>query len=208
MKRIFMMAALLALLVPAVLPTKSEAAVSVGVSFHVGDPYGGLSLHFSSAPRLALIPASQVYYVPNYDRDLYRYGNTWYTTQDDCWYQSSSYNGPFVQIAVSSVPRPIWNIPNRYRRGWGGSQAAYRGYQGRGYDQGWNQGSTSDWNGYQGRNGYQDRNGYQGQNEWQRNDRNDDQRNDRWTDNGQRDRRGGRQRHDRRNVQDGRYGSR
>lgn len=198
MKRIFMMAALLALLVPALLPAKSEAAVSVGVSFHVGDPYRGLSLHFSSAPRLALIPASQVYYVPNYDRDLYRYGNTWYTKQDDCWYQSSSYNGPFVQIAVSSVPRPIWNIPNRYRRGWDGSQAhAYSAprYQApTSYGRGWNRG------------GNQGRNGNQGQNGWQRNDRNDDRQNDRWTNSDPRGRE--RQRRDRDQVQDGRYGSR
>ncbi|HTK69640.1 MAG TPA: hypothetical protein VL857_07520 [Candidatus Eisenbacteria bacterium] len=198
MKRILMMAALLALLIPAVLPAQSEAAVSVGVSLHVGDPYRGLSLHFSSAPRLALIPASQVYYVPSYDRDLYRYGNAWYTTQDDCWYQSSSYNGPFVQIDVSSVPRPIWNIPNRYRRSWGGSQA--QAYSDPGsqaptsHDRGWNRGGHQGWNGNRGQNG------------WQQNDRNDDRRNDRWTNDDPRGRE--RQGHDRNHVQDGRYGSR
>src|SRR5262245_51264165 len=148
MKRILLMAGLLALLIPAMLPAKSEAAVSVGVSLHVGDPYRGLSLHFSSAPRVALIPASSVYYVPNYDRDLYRYGNRWYYTQDDCWYQSSSYNGPFVQIAVSSVPRPIWNVPSRYRRAWGGPPShapayGYRRNQGQ-YGNGWNRGGNYD----------------------------------------------------------------
>lgn len=195
MKRILLMAALLALLIPAALPAKSEAAVSVGVSLHVGDPYRGLSLHFSSAPRVALIPASQVYYVPNYDRDLYRYGGSWYYTQDDCWYRSSSYNGPFVQIAVSSVPRAIYNVPATYRRHWGGPPSHAPAY---GYRR--NQGQSSGWS----RGGY-DRGTYQGQGGWQRNDRNDDQRNDRWTGNGGRN---DQQRRDRRNVQDGRYGSR
>lgn len=198
MKRILLMIALAALLVPAMLPARSEAAVSVGVSLHVGDPYRGLSLHFRSAPDLALIPASQVYYVRNYDHDLYRYGGSWYYTQDDCWYQSSSYNGPFVQIAVSSVPRQIWNVPPRYRRAWGGppSHAPAYGYrrnhgQDR-YDNGWDRGGSYDRGGSGG---------------WQRDD---DRSSDRWSSNDSRDgnNRYDRQRRDRRYVQDGRYGSR
>jgi len=201
MKRILLMIALAALLVPAMLPAKSEAAVSVGVSLHVGDPYRGLSLHFGSAPQLALIPASQVYYVRNYDHDLYRYGRSWYYVEDDCWYQSRSYNGPFVQIAVSSVPRPIYNVPPRYRRAWGGPPShapayGYRRNQGQSpYDNGWNRGGNYD------RGGNQDG--------WQQNDRNDG-RNDRWSNNdsGDQNNRNDPQRRDRRYDQDGRYGSR
>ncbi|HEX5032225.1 MAG TPA: hypothetical protein VFX78_12305 [Candidatus Eisenbacteria bacterium] len=197
MKRILLMTALAALLVPAMLPAKSEAAVSVGVSFHVGDPYRGLSLHFQSAPDLALIPASSVYYVRNYDRDLYRYGRSWYYVEDNCWYQSSSYNGPFVRIAVSSVPRPIYNVPTRYRRAWGGPPShapAYGYHRNQGQDRndnGWNRGG--------------DRGSNPSQGGWQRND---DRRNDQRTDSNQRDRNNDRQRRDRRYVQDGRYGSR
>jgi len=197
MKRILLMIALAALLVPAMFPARSEAAVSVGLSFHVGDPYRGLSLHFSSAPQLALIPASQVYYARNYDRDLYRYGRSWYYVEDDCWYQSSSYNGPFVQIAVSSVPRPIYNVPARYRRARGGPPSHAPAY---GYRR--NQGQSRDDNGWNSGGNY-DRGGNQGG--WQRND---DRRNDRWTSNDQRDRSNDQQRRNRRNVDDGRYGSR
>ena len=198
MKRILLMAALAALLASAAIPARSEAAVSVGVSLHVGDPYRGLSLHFRSNPDMALIPASQVYYTRNCDHDLYRYGRSWYYVEDDCWYRSSSYNGPFVRIDVRSVPRQIWNVPTGYRRAWGGPPAhapayGYRRNQGQtGYDRGWNQ------------DGNQDQGG------WQRNDRREDQPNDRWSSNDRRGSNGGnaRERRDRRHVEDGRYGSR
>jgi hypothetical protein len=194
------MAALATLLVSAAIPARSEAAVSVGVSLHVGDPYRGLSLHFRSQPDMAVIPASQVYYTRNYDHDLYRYGRSWYYVEDDCWYRSSSYNGPFVRIDVSSVPRQIWNVPTGYRRAWGGPPAhapayGYRRNQGQsGYDRGWGQ----------------DGNRNQDQGGWQRNDRSGNQRNDRWSSNDGRGSNGGndQQRRDRRHVDDGRYGSR
>lgn len=199
MKRILLTTALATLLVSAAIPARSEAAVSVGVSLHVGDPYQGLSLHFRSRPDMALIPASQVYYTRNYDHDLYRYGRSWYYVEDDCWYRSSSYNGPFVRIDVSSVPRQISNVPTRYRRAWGGPPAhapayGYRRNQDQtGYDRGWNQDGN--------RGGG-----------WQRNDQNDrngDRQNDRWSSN-DRGLNGGndQQRRDRRHVEDGRYGSR
>ena len=200
MKRILLMAALAALLLPAAIPARSEAAVSVGVSLHVGNPYRGLSLHFRSQPDMALIPASQVYYTRNYDHDLYRYGRSWYYVEDDCWYRSSSYRGPFVRIDVSSVPRQIWNVPTDYRRGWGGPPAhapayGYRRNQGQtGYDRGWNN------------------DGYRGQQQggWDRNDRNDDRQNDRWSNNDRRGSNGSndRETRNRRHVEDGRYGSR
>lgn len=198
MKRILLMIALATLLVSAAMPARSEAAVSVGVSLHVGDPYRGLSLHFRSNPDMALIPATQVYYTRNYDHDLYRYGRSWYYVEDDCWYQSSSYNGPFVQIDVSSVPRQIYTVPTSYRRAWGGPPAHAPAY---GYRRN------------QGQSGY-DRGGYTGANRsqqggWQQDDRND-QRNDRWSSNDGRGSNGGndRQRRERRHVDDGRYGSR
>lgn len=197
MKRILLMAALAALLISAAMPARSEAAVSVGVSLHVGDPYRGLSLNFRSQPDMALIPASHVYYTRNYDRDLYRYGRSWYYVEDDCWYRSSSYNGPFVRIDVSSVPRQIYNVPTRYRRAWGGPPAHAPAY---GYRR--NQGQTGyGWN--------RDGNRGQQQGGWQRNDRND-QQNDRWSNNDRRGSNSGddQQRRNRRNVEDRRYGSR
>lgn len=195
MKRILLMAPLLALLVPAAIPAKSEAAVSVGVSLHVGDPYRGFSLQFRSQPDMVLVPATRVYYVRDYDHDLYRYGRSWYYVEDNSWYQSSSYNGPFVQIAVSSVPRQVYNVPTRYRRAWGGppSHAPAYGYRRNhqaGYQGGGNRGGYQDQDGWN--HGSRDNGGWQ---------RNDDRNDDRWSSSDQ-------QRRDRHYDQDGRYGSR
>jgi hypothetical protein len=92
--------------------------VSVGISINTGGRHGGFSLNFQSRPDLVLIPSSRVYYVRNYDRDLYCYGNDWYYVDDGDWYMSRSYRGPFVQIVFASVPYEIRSVPVRYRRHW------------------------------------------------------------------------------------------
>ena len=164
MKRILLLATLVALLASAAIPARSEAAVSVGVSLHVGDPYRGLSLHLRSEPDMALIPATRVYRAQDFDRDLYRYGRDWYYVDDDYWYRASSYRGPFVRVDVSSVPREIWSVPAGYRTTWGGppDHAPAYGYR-RNHDQG----------GYgygrYGQGGY--RSDSRGQGGWQRGDR-------------------------------------
>lgn len=88
------------------------------VRVRIGD---NASLTFRSEPRLMMVPNSQVYYVSNQDYDLYRYGGYWYYVDDGYWYRSSSWRGPFVQVRVSSVPRPVYMVPMRYRRHWRGS---------------------------------------------------------------------------------------
>ena len=132
---------------------QAQAAVSVGVSFNTGSPYRGLSLSFRSQPDLAMIPTSRVYYARNIDQDLYRYGDNWYFTEDDCWYAARSYRGPFVQISVASVPYDVYHVPASYRRHWG---AASRG-QGYGYGnrdhRGGNQGRRGNQSDDRGRNG-------------------------------------------------------
>jgi hypothetical protein len=135
MKRILMTAAALASLAFAAAPSTTQAATSVGVSIHIGDPYRGGSFHFRSEPDVVLIPGSQVYYVDDYDEygydgydgDLYRYGSWWYLIDDGYWYRARSYRGPFVHVSFRSVPRYVYSVPTRYRRNWGGSYANYGG---------------------------------------------------------------------------------
>lgn len=185
MKRFLLLGAVAALVMAAALPAASEAAVSVGVSIHVGDPYRGMSLQFRSEPDLVRVPDSQVYYVPNYDHDLYRYGRDWYFVEDGTWYRSSSYRGPFFRVDYGSVPQAVCQVPTRYRRSWNGPPDHARSY---GYrrQQG---GSDRSWGGQQqnGRNGRNDGN--------DRNDRYDrnsrDDRNSRYDRNSRDDRNGG-----------------
>jgi hypothetical protein len=125
MKRALLLSvAALAFLAFAVPARQAQGAVSVGVSIHTGGRHGGLSLNFQSRPDVMLIPSSRVYYVRNYDRDLYCYGDDWYYVDDGDWYTSRSYRGPFVQIVFASVPYEVRSIPVSYRRHWGRSTSA------------------------------------------------------------------------------------
>ena len=108
----------------------AQAATSVGVSINVGDPYRGAALSFRSEPDVVLVPATRVYYVENYDYDLYRYGSYWYFVEDGRWYRARSYRGPFTYVRVASVPRAVVTVPVKYRRHWGGppAHAVAKGY--------------------------------------------------------------------------------
>lgn len=126
MKRAILLATALVAFLGFALPARqAEASVSVGVSIGTGR-HGGFSLSFASQPNVVLIPSSRVYYAPNLDEDLYSYDDEWYYCQDGDWYSADSYDGPFYQVAFTSVPYEIQNIPVRYRRHWGG----YQSYQG------------------------------------------------------------------------------
>jgi hypothetical protein len=136
MKRLILAVAALASLAFATAPSPASAA-DVGLSIRIGDPYpeyrGGY-VQYRSEPDIVLVPRTRVYYVRNYDRDLYRYGNMWYLVDDGYWYRSRSYRGPFIRVSLRTVPREIYSVPTRYRRSWG--TATYNTY-GRDYNRDW-----------------------------------------------------------------------
>lgn len=112
------LAALLVAFLFGVMPAR--AATSVGVSIHVGDPYRGASLAFQSEPDVVLVPATQVYYVRDYNHDLYRYGSYWYFVENGYWYRAHAWRGPFVNVSFTSVPHAVRVVPVHYRRNWYG----------------------------------------------------------------------------------------
>jgi len=183
LKGFFVLGAALGILTLAAAAPPAMAAVSVGFSIHAGDPFHGFSLHLSSAPNVVLVPGTRVGYVQNYDGDLYSYGNQWYLDQDDQWYCASSYDGPFYEINVASLPFDVSRFPVGYRQGGAfyGQQQTFYGQQqtfprdndrvfydrGRSYqqnDRGWNQRETRDWNSGNARD--MNRRGNRGWNQW------------------------------------------
>jgi hypothetical protein len=115
MKRLLVLAAAVTSLWLAALPASSMAAASVSIS--IGDPYRGTALRFRSEPDVVLVPETRVYYVRNYDHDVYRYGRYWYFVDDGRWYRARTYRGPFLYVHRTSVPRAIVQVPPRYRQG-------------------------------------------------------------------------------------------
>jgi len=136
------------------MPSKASARTDVSVDIRIGDPYRGPRIVFQREPDIVVVPGTRVYYVRDYDYDLYRYGGFWYYNYDGGWYRARRYNGPFVYIGYRSVPREIAYVPVRYRRHWRAYDSGPRRYyreerrdQGlhRGDDQGMHRGDDRGW---------------------------------------------------------------
>ena len=99
-------------------PGPKASAANVSFSLQIGDPYRGPRLAFVQEPDIVVIPGTRVYYIDDYNYDLYRYGNYWYYYYDGGWYRSADYDGPFYFISYQSVPYSIRYVPVRYRHHW------------------------------------------------------------------------------------------
>jgi hypothetical protein len=109
---------------------KASAATSFSFSLRIGDPYIGPRLAFYEQPDVVLIPGTRVYYIDDYDYDLYRYGNYWYYYWNGGWYRSVDYDGPFYFISYQSIPYSIRYVPMHYRHHWRNYRgAAYSSYR-------------------------------------------------------------------------------
>ena len=122
-----------ALLMPA---SKVSARTDVSINLRLGDPYRGPRLVFQDEPDVVIIPGTRVYYVRDYDYDLYRYGSYWYYNYDGGWYRARRYNGPFVYVGYTSVPHAVTYVPVRYRRHWRDADNGRGPDNGRGHGKG------------------------------------------------------------------------
>jgi len=119
MKRMSLWMAYLVMAVALLMPaSKASARTDVSINLRLGDPYRGPRLVFQDEPDVVIIPGTRVYYVRDYDYDLYRYGSYWYYNYDGGWYRARRYSGPFVYVGYNSVPRAVTYVPVRYRRHW------------------------------------------------------------------------------------------
>jgi hypothetical protein len=94
------------------------ARTDVSIGLQIGDRYRGPDIYFRSEPRVVVVPGTRVYYVQDYNYDMYRYGRYWYMNYDGAWYRSRGYRGPWIFVGYRSVPREISYVPQRYRRHW------------------------------------------------------------------------------------------
>ncbi|WP_426663508.1 hypothetical protein [Rhodanobacter aciditrophus] len=109
----YVLLAMAILLAPAI-PTQAQAQtqLSIGISDR------GVSLGFvmSTYPALVRIPGYPVYYDPRVDANYFFYDGLYWVYQDDNWYSSSWYNGPWDMIPPAYVPWFILRVPVRYYR--------------------------------------------------------------------------------------------
>lgn len=85
----------------------ADAQVSVGVDIGIRVPV---------FPELVLVPGYPVYYDPRGDSNYFFYDGVYWVFQDDNWYASNWYDGPWRVVRPERVPLYVLRVPVRYYR--------------------------------------------------------------------------------------------
>ena len=90
----------------------SNAQVSVEVEL----PHVSIGINLPVYPELVVVPGYPVYYARDLDANYFFYDGVYWVYQDDNWYESSWYNGPWVFVDPEFVPVFVLRIPVFYYR--------------------------------------------------------------------------------------------
>ena len=122
----------------------AHAQVSVGIQSH------GVSIGFnvSAYPRMVAVPGYPVYYDPQMHSNYFFYDGLYWVYQDNNWYSSGWYDGPWDQIGPQYVPAFVLRVPVRYY----GQRPAYFA--------GWSVDVAPHWGEYWGNDWQQQRSGW------------------------------------------------
>jgi len=96
------------------LATSATAGVSIGIG--IGLPTVSIGINLPLYPELVPVPGYPVYYAPRVDGNYFFYDGMYWVYQDDNWYASSWYNGPWGFVEPSVVPLFILRVPVSYYR--------------------------------------------------------------------------------------------
>jgi hypothetical protein len=101
--------------------TSAQAQISIGI----GLPNVSIGINLPLFPELVPVPGYPVYYAPRVDGNYFFYDGMYWVYQDDNWYASSWYNGPWglvepevVPLFILRVPVIFYRRPPVYFRGW------------------------------------------------------------------------------------------
>ena len=92
--------------------TSAEAEVSV----FIGTPHVSIGVNLPVYPQLVAVPGYPVYYAPQLQANYFFYDGMYWVYQDDNWYASSWYNGPWGFVEPYYVPLFVLRVPVRYYR--------------------------------------------------------------------------------------------
>jgi hypothetical protein len=126
----------------------ATAQVSIGIGF----PNVSIGINLPMFPDLVQVPDYPVYYAPRLDANYFFYDGMYWVFQNDNWYASSWYNGPWEAVDPYEVPVYLLRIPVRYYRqppayfrGWGfDAPPRWGDHWGRGWEQ--RRGGWDRWN--------------------------------------------------------------
>ena len=91
-----------------------------------------IGITIGSYPQFAAVPGYPVYYAPDVGANFFFYDGYYWVYQDDNWYSSTWYNGPwesvdpmYVPIFVLQIPVRYYQRPPQYFGGWQSDQAPH-----------------------------------------------------------------------------------
>ena len=130
--------------------TFAGAQISIGI----GLPNLSIGINLPVYPELAPVPGYPVYYAPQVNGNYFFYDGMYWVYQNDNWYASTWYNGPWGFVEPYAVPLFILRIPVSYYR------------QPPAYFRGWQSNAPPRWGQHWGRDWEQRRSGWD---KWNRN---------------------------------------
>lgn len=90
----------------------AETQLSIGI----GSPNVNIAINIPDYPEFVVVPGYPVYYAPELEANFFFYDGLYWVYQDDNWYESSWYNGPWWFVDPEAVPLYVLRIPVRYYR--------------------------------------------------------------------------------------------
>lgn len=87
---------------------------AVDVSIGVGLPNASIGVNFSDYPDFEVVPNYPVYYAPGQNANLFFYDGLYWVYQNDNWYSSDWYDGPWWLESPEDVPLFVLRVPVRY----------------------------------------------------------------------------------------------
>jgi hypothetical protein len=96
----------------------AAGTASAATSWSIGIQVPGVSIgvQVPSYPQLVPVPGYPVYYAPGLRSNYFFYDGVYWVYQDDNWYASTWYDGPWGLADPESVPLFVLRIPVRYYR--------------------------------------------------------------------------------------------
>ncbi|HXD43338.1 MAG TPA: hypothetical protein VN649_22425 [Ramlibacter sp.] len=108
------------------LPLWAGSPAVAQVSVAVAVPGVSIGINMPVYPEFVRVPNYPVYYAPRLQTNYFFYDGIYWVYQQDNWYRSSWYNGPWALVSPQAVPVYVLRIPVRYYRN---PPTYFRGWQ-------------------------------------------------------------------------------
>jgi hypothetical protein len=93
-------------------PALAQVRIGIGISA----PGLSIGINVPAYPQLVRVPGYPVYYAPRLNSNFFFYDGMYWVYQEDNWYASTWYNGPWSYVDREAVPLFVLRIPVRYYR--------------------------------------------------------------------------------------------